>query len=410
MTLGRRIQERRKQHGLSQEALGAEMGVSRQAISKWESDLTIPEIDKLIALSKLFGVSVGWLLGAESMAEKEESAGELSDRERQLVEAVSGRYLEMEKINQERKHHRHIVLAGALLVVFLMLGLCLMKLFDQLDQLSDRIGLMDSEVSTIQNNMAGQMSDLATRVEELLADQESLVEAWNYKLSGMNEDGQCSVTVSVIPKVYAQGMTARLMLDPENTEKIFVEGIWDGQAFRFPTWLSPKGDIEQTISFYVRGEQQNCVLDPITDLARRTQLDLEVDAPGVRGWKGQPKFWNGDVDVSWEASYARTEEVLRLKPLAFRLELLKGNVEAPEEVQVIQNWDLPISHLEGSSKYIGTYNWQLDMTLEEEGDVYALRYVMEDSVGQTYTGEIFRFMVGSDMMTVEQPVSAQVIF
>lgn len=65
MTLGQRIQEQRKKLNLSQEALGEAMGVSRQAISKWEGDLTIPEIDKLIGLSKLFGVSLNQLLGVE---------------------------------------------------------------------------------------------------------------------------------------------------------------------------------------------------------------------------------------------------------------------------------------------------------------------------------------------------------
>lgn len=65
MTLGRRIQELRKGMGLSQEELGERMKVSRQAISKWEGGQTIPELDKLIALSKLFGLTVGQLLGVE---------------------------------------------------------------------------------------------------------------------------------------------------------------------------------------------------------------------------------------------------------------------------------------------------------------------------------------------------------
>ena len=64
-TLGQRIAAQRKKLGLSQEALGDKMGVSRQAISKWESDGAVPEIDKLIAMSKLFGVTLGWLLGVE---------------------------------------------------------------------------------------------------------------------------------------------------------------------------------------------------------------------------------------------------------------------------------------------------------------------------------------------------------
>ena len=61
MTIGQRIAEERKRLGISQEALGEKLGISRQAISKWESDASVPEIDKLIALSKLFSVSVGWL-------------------------------------------------------------------------------------------------------------------------------------------------------------------------------------------------------------------------------------------------------------------------------------------------------------------------------------------------------------
>ena len=68
MTIGQRIAQKRKELGLSQEALGAELGVSRQSIYKWESDAALPEIDKLIALSRRFAVSVGWLLGVEEPA------------------------------------------------------------------------------------------------------------------------------------------------------------------------------------------------------------------------------------------------------------------------------------------------------------------------------------------------------
>lgn len=64
-SLGQRIAERRKLLGLSQEAFGDKMGVSRQAISKWEADSSTPEIEKLITMSKLFEVSMGWLLGTE---------------------------------------------------------------------------------------------------------------------------------------------------------------------------------------------------------------------------------------------------------------------------------------------------------------------------------------------------------
>ena len=69
MTVGQRIAQQRKEHGLSQEALGEALGVSRQSVYKWESGSTLPEIDKLIALSRLYGVTIGWLLGVEELPE-----------------------------------------------------------------------------------------------------------------------------------------------------------------------------------------------------------------------------------------------------------------------------------------------------------------------------------------------------
>ena len=71
MTVGQRIAQKRKELGLSQEALGDRLGVSRQSIYKWESDSALPEVEKLITLAKLFGVSVGWLLGVEEDAAPE---------------------------------------------------------------------------------------------------------------------------------------------------------------------------------------------------------------------------------------------------------------------------------------------------------------------------------------------------
>lgn len=56
----------RRKSGLSQEQLAEKIGVSRQAISKWEGGLSTPELDKLIALSKVFDITVDALVGGES--------------------------------------------------------------------------------------------------------------------------------------------------------------------------------------------------------------------------------------------------------------------------------------------------------------------------------------------------------
>lgn len=67
MNLAQRIQILRKQKGLSQEDLAHELGVSRQAVSKWESEQASPDLDKIILLSQFFNVSTDYLLkGIES--------------------------------------------------------------------------------------------------------------------------------------------------------------------------------------------------------------------------------------------------------------------------------------------------------------------------------------------------------
>lgn len=62
MKLFVKIQQLRKQNGMSQEKLAQLLGVSRQSVSKWESGQSLPEIDKIIQLSNIFEVTTDYLL------------------------------------------------------------------------------------------------------------------------------------------------------------------------------------------------------------------------------------------------------------------------------------------------------------------------------------------------------------
>ena len=65
MTFGERLQQVRKAAGLSQEQLGDLIGMSRQAVSKWETDQAAPDIETLARLCGVLGVSADELLGRE---------------------------------------------------------------------------------------------------------------------------------------------------------------------------------------------------------------------------------------------------------------------------------------------------------------------------------------------------------
>ena len=62
MTLGEKLTKLRKENNYTQEQLADIIGVSRQAISKWESDVSYPETDKLIKLGELYDCSMDYLL------------------------------------------------------------------------------------------------------------------------------------------------------------------------------------------------------------------------------------------------------------------------------------------------------------------------------------------------------------
>ena len=89
-TLGRRIQEARKAAGLSQESLGERLGVSRQAVSKWEADAAVPELENLIAMSRIFGVTIGALLGVEPEAAEDRSEKDAPEAPGEGVEGAGG--------------------------------------------------------------------------------------------------------------------------------------------------------------------------------------------------------------------------------------------------------------------------------------------------------------------------------
>lgn len=62
MTIADRIQSLRKQRGMSQEELADAVGVSRQAVSKWESEQATPDLDKVVIMSDIFEVTTDYLL------------------------------------------------------------------------------------------------------------------------------------------------------------------------------------------------------------------------------------------------------------------------------------------------------------------------------------------------------------
>lgn len=106
MKFGEKLAALRRRTGMSQEQLADRLGITRQSVSKWESGTVMPEVEKLVALSELFGVSVDYLV--KDYLETPEPAmdtpshleAQVNDLSRQLRSSVGGicRYTSQRKL------------------------------------------------------------------------------------------------------------------------------------------------------------------------------------------------------------------------------------------------------------------------------------------------------------------------
>ena len=98
MTTSEKLIYLRKREGLTQEQLAEKIGVSRQALSKWESGDTLPDTINILSLSKLFGVSTDYLLNDEFESDRDlpavkENGRILDGKWRNLFRAMIGVWL-----------------------------------------------------------------------------------------------------------------------------------------------------------------------------------------------------------------------------------------------------------------------------------------------------------------------------
>ena len=149
MILADKIIRLRKQNGWSQEELAERMHVSRQAVSKWEAAQTTPDLEKILMLSKLFGVSTDYLLKDE--LEQEEFTDD-------TLEPVT-RQLTMEEANAYLAHRKWASVRIALATILCILSpVCLILMG----------GASDAAVAT--GEQSGRLGDMLEKAVNFLSD------------------------------------------------------------------------------------------------------------------------------------------------------------------------------------------------------------------------------------------------
>lgn len=116
MLLGERLYELRTKNNMSQGALAEKLDVSRQTVSKWENNLSVPETEKILQLSEIFSVSTDYILKGEEREEKAEPVYVYVEKE-----ADSSSLESKEKITRKYVGLTLAIISGLLTVIFLFL-------------------------------------------------------------------------------------------------------------------------------------------------------------------------------------------------------------------------------------------------------------------------------------------------
>lgn len=227
MTLGQNIQTARRAKGLSQEALAERIGVSRQALGKWEKDTALPGLDNLRALAETLDVSVDGLLGRAAGENALPGPALTLDEIRTLLDARDAA--------QQTARRRTGALLGALALTFLLLaGAMLLHYKGQLDAANTQLRGLQAQVGDTQATMralSDQMQELQTAVRR----GESSVAAWSWKPVGTLQKDETgwwyAVEVSVTPRDMTEGLGARLLMETDRLTD--GEMTFDSAAGRF---------------------------------------------------------------------------------------------------------------------------------------------------------------------------------
>jgi transcriptional regulator with XRE-family HTH domain len=239
MTLGQRIQELRKQRGMSQEALGDALGVSRQAVSKWEGDNGIPELDTLIAMSRLFEVTVGQLLGVEEVAkQKYETTNEAEEDKEAQVEAVLRRYVEQTTKKDERSW---LARQGWIVSVAIILTTAFIVMFAQIGSLRSTVRLLRSDLSNLQVDVSNNQSNLTGHIRntiyDVLTEEANLLSTFEWEIVDFDLDNQtATLRFDATMKEYAAG--SKLQFCAAWTKVDDTEGKTDGDWVGGPNFQS----------------------------------------------------------------------------------------------------------------------------------------------------------------------------
>ena len=391
-TIGQRIATLRKEQGLSQEALGQSLGVSRQAIYKWESDGALPEIDKLITLSRLFSISVGALLGVEEPPTPQEDATTkkpdvepLSPAQLNMVEEIVNRYLAAQPA-QQAPIKKHRILKG---IALLIAVIGVRFFYSQLTQLRYDYRSLNTSVANISDSVNQEVNRLTYSLEEIVKSQNNITADYDTELLHLDiATNTATFSVFATPKQYQAGMIANILVDTGTGALTYEATAKEGNRFALDVTVPLSDDITISVSFVAPdGTEQLQRLDEYHGLFNETMPYVSAQGHSIFDspffefdslrFENLPKQTyaitnQSDGFLELQAQYGTSVELTRVQVGLFKnQELVVWASPCPQPDAYGGDW--------GDSAFYEFPAFTMDL---EIGDTIAFAALVEDNFGR----------------------------
>lgn len=379
LTLGQRIAQERKKLGLSQEALGEKLGVSRQAISKWESDGAIPEIDKLIALSKLFSTDLNGLLGVAAPPEPSTEPKPTAPKPRPMSAILLW------------------LIPVAVCLFFLWQIVCLYNLNESVQIDNARL---HAEISSLRASV-----DALAAQEETAIQPGTLLSDHSFDLDLYETEPKLTVTFTGVPYTWQTGDSAALCISGSGIEPKQIPCQWDGAFLTAALVLDIADGYELCLAIdHADGSRQLQILphSVLNNLKTAFSMVLYGNVHGTPQYKAKT---NALAFPEIYIKYARSEDYADTPVIWQEISLILclDGVEIARDVQfdaaILR--DSTATGNSGSMLRSGT-DFSLASAIPQPGQEISLRLYARQSNGIEAT-----FPMGSWLMTAEGALDPQ---
>ncbi len=220
--IGQGISNRRKQLGLSQEELAKQIGVTRQAVSRWESGSALPSVDNMIELSRALEISVDELL---QLAPQERASS--------LTPQSLGLLLDEQTARQEKRIKRlTIALIAAALVLAVGIGISTAVSVVRSSRMEDQLNEQISGVNrTVSANLSSINSRISQTVQQALNEGNSRLTDSSYRESYVHEHRAFALDLIAQVKELGEYANAEFYFLSSSGNRVSVPAEWKDGGF-----------------------------------------------------------------------------------------------------------------------------------------------------------------------------------